>query len=36
VLVLGQVESLPDSLRGRFESYPGLAPELRIFIARGE
>jgi hypothetical protein len=34
VLVLGQVESLPDTLRERFECYPGLAPELHIFRAR--
>jgi two-component system, chemotaxis family, CheB/CheR fusion protein len=34
VLVLGQVENLPQGLRERFESYPGLDPDLRIFRAR--
>jgi chemotaxis methyl-accepting protein methylase len=33
-LVLGRVETMPDALTGRFEVYPGVPPDLRIFRAR--
>lgn len=34
VLVLGEVENLPESLLDRFEPYPGVDPTLRILVAK--
>lgn len=34
VLVIGRAESLPSSVEGRFEPFPGLDPRLRIFRRR--
>lgn len=34
VLVLGEVETLPESIAARFDPYPGLDQTLRIFVAK--
>jgi chemotaxis methyl-accepting protein methylase len=34
-LVLGEVETLPDSVATGFEPFPGVDPALRIFVAKG-